>query len=197
MTAFTHPFLSLRRIALIGTLAGSMLIGLAACGGTDTPASAVPATNVPAVAVATDTVAAMSTVAPTAAATADMGMGTMAPTTGGSAAGPTTADTAATTGGGATNAGEVQATLREWALDLNQTEVAAGTVRFVVNNKGNFPHNFTIKDAGGAELGHTSTFATAAGPQTLEVTLKPGTYTVYCSLPGHADRGQKNTLTVK
>jgi len=181
-----HPFLGLRRIALIGTLAGTMLIGLAACGGTDPAATAVPATVAPATA---------AVAAPTAAATADMGMGTMAPTSGTSDTAPTAAATAAT-GGGATNAVEVKATLHEWALDLSQTEVAAGPVRFVVSNTGKFPHNFTIKDASG-DLGHTSTFAAAAGPQTVEVTLKPGTYTVYCSLPGHADRGQKNTLTVK
>ncbi len=177
MTAITHPLFSLRRIALTGILAGTMLVGLAACG--DTAATAVPA------APATATVA------------ADMGMSTMAPTSATSDVAPTSAAaTAATTGGGATNAAEVQATLKEWTLDLNQTSVAAGPVRFVVNNTGKFPHNFTIKDASG-DLGHTSTFAAAAGPQTLEVTLKPGTYTVYCSLPGHADRGQKNTLTVK
>ncbi|MDQ2809172.1 MAG: cupredoxin domain-containing protein [Chloroflexota bacterium] len=176
MTVITHPLFSLRRIALTGILAGTMLAGLAACG--DTAATAVPATS-----------------AATATAPADMSMGTMALT---SDVAPTSAAaTAATTGGGATNAAEVQATLKEWALDLNQTSVAAGAVRFVVNNTGKFSHNFTIKDASGAELGHTSTFAAAAGPQTLEVTLKPGTYTVYCSLPGHADRGQKNTLTVK
>lgn len=178
MTGMTHPFLSLRRIALTGILAGTMLAGLAACG--DTAATAVPAMAVPTATVA----AAMSTMAPNNGANSDV-----APTT--------AAANAATTGDGATNAVEVQATLREWALDLNQTAVAAGTVRFVVNNMGTMPHNFTIKDASGAELGHTATFPKSAGPQTLEMTLKPGTYTVYCSLPGHADRGQKNTLTVK
>ena len=182
MTVNTHPILSLRRIALTGILAGTMLAGLAACG--DTPATAVPATTVPAMAVPTATVA------------ADMGMSTMAPTTAGSEVATPATNTAASDSTGATDGVEVQATLKEWALDLNQTSVAAGKVRFVVNNTGMMPHNLTIKDDSG-DLGHTSTFPKSAGPQTLEVTLKPGTYTVYCSLPGHADRGQKNTLIVK
>jgi len=31
----------------------------------------------------------------------------------------------------------------------------------------------------------------------VQAELQPGTYEFYCSLPGHADRGQKGTLTVR
>ncbi len=161
MVGTQQQFHTLRRMALIGTLAGTMVLGLAACGGTDTSATAVP-----------------PTAAATATVGADMGMGTMAPTTGTTDAAPTVAATAATTGGGATNAVQVKATLHEWALDLDQTSVAAGPVHFAVTNTGKFPHNFTIKDASGTELGKTSTFAADKGPQTVDVTLTPGTYTV-------------------
>lgn len=92
---------------------------------------------------------------------------------------------------------EVQATLREWGLDLSQTEVQAGQVRFVVTNSGMMAHNFTISSASGDTLGATTNFRSSQSPQTLEVTLASGTYTVYCSLPGHAARGQQNTLVVK
>jgi uncharacterized cupredoxin-like copper-binding protein len=31
----------------------------------------------------------------------------------------------------------------------------------------------------------------------MTVTLKPGTYTVYCPMPGHAEKGMKRTLRVE
>lgn len=176
MASVSYRFPGLRRATLIGTLAATMLIGLAACGGTSDSAGSNSAS-----------------VATSATATPAMGtdMSTMTADTI-----PTAAVTPAS-GQAATNAVEIQATLREWGLDLSQTEVAAGTVRFVVGNTGQFPHNFTIKDASGTVLSKTPNFAAAQGPQTVEVTLAPGTYTVYCSLPGHEQRGQKNTLVVK
>ena len=57
-------------------------------------------------------------------------------------------------------------------------------------------HNFTVTDSSG-QIARTPTFAGSQGPQTLEVTLAPGTYTIICDLPGHAARGQKATLVVK
>ncbi len=99
--------------------------------------------------------------------------------------------------GGASDATEVQATLREWAIDLSLHEVPAGKVRFTVNNQGQFTHNLTIISPSGEEVAATRNFSAADGPQTLEVDLQPGTYTLICSLPGHAARGQRTELTVK
>ena len=35
------------------------------------------------------------------------------------------------------------------------------------------------------------------GTSKVSVNLKPGTYTFYCSVPGHEAGGMKGTLTVK
>lgn len=91
----------------------------------------------------------------------------------------------------------VSAVLREWALDLSVSEVAAGKVTFTVTNQGNMGHNLTVVDSSGSVIGATPTFRKSEGAQTLEVTLTPGTYTVLCSLPGHAARGQQAQLVVK
>jgi uncharacterized cupredoxin-like copper-binding protein len=113
------------------------------------------------------------------------------------AATPTTAaatDNSGTASGGA--ATEIKADLKEWGIELSQTEVPAGKVKFVVANAGKFSHDLVVEDASGV-VGKTSTFKADAGPQTLEVDLKPGTYKVICDITGHADKGMTTSLTVK
>jgi uncharacterized cupredoxin-like copper-binding protein len=90
----------------------------------------------------------------------------------------------------------VQATLKEWAIVLSQSEVPAGKVTFTVTNQGQMMHNLTIQDSSGV-VAKTPNFDSSQGAQTLEVELQPGTYTLLCSLPGHAARGQMTQLTVK
>jgi plastocyanin len=109
---------------------------------------------------------------------------------------PATATPAADQGNSAGATTQVNATLREWALDLDQKEVPAGKVAFNVTNAGQMSHNFTVVDSSGV-IGNTPSFTSRDGVQTLELDLAPGTYTVICSLPGHAARGQQNTLVVK
>ena len=115
----------------------------------------------------------------------------------------TTAPAQTATPSGSTGSGsqavvgtEVQATIREWAIDLSTQEVAAGTVTFVVNNQGQFAHNLTVTGSSGT-IAKTATFRGSEGAQTLEVDLQPGTYTIICDLPGHAAMGQSIQLVVK
>ena len=90
----------------------------------------------------------------------------------------------------------VQAALVEWSIQLSRSEVPAGKIRFIVTNQGTMPHNLTVQDGSGV-IANTPNFRPAQGPQTLEVDLKPGTYTLICSLPGHAKKGQVTTFVVK
>jgi plastocyanin len=86
--------------------------------------------------------------------------------------------------------------LKEWEVDLSQAEVPAGVVKFTVANDGQFTHNAVVTGPEG-QLGRTPNFAAAEGPQTFEVDLKPGEYTVLCDIPGHPEQGMKTTLVVK
>jgi plastocyanin len=69
--------------------------------------------------------------------------------------------------------------------------VAAGAEVTVVND-GTVIHNWIVKGAG------VGTAELRPG-QSIIVSLKgikPGTYTVYCDQPGHAEAGQVGTLTI-
>lgn len=176
-------------LVLIFALIGAAVLALAACGGitgTDTGAGAAVQ---PASTATADMSAEMSS-APTPQATtaADSNSSATDPVA--------TQATGTQSAPGTTGTTEVQAVLKEWSIELSQQEVPAGKIRFTVTNQGQMAHNFTVTDDSGV-IGNTPTFRSSEGAHTLEVDLKPGTYTIICSLPGHAARGQKTTLTVK
>jgi plastocyanin len=81
-------------------------------------------------------------------------------------------------------------------LSFSTTTLASATSHVVVEftNSSPLPHNFTVANAGGRVLGATPTFT--GGTRTLTLTLPAGTYTYYCSVPGHEAAGMKGTLTV-
>jgi plastocyanin len=71
----------------------------------------------------------------------------------------------------------------------------AGTVTIAFTNSAPVVHNLTVQQGtGGAVLGATPTFH--GGTKTLTLKLKPGTYTFFCSVPGHRAAGMQGTLTV-
>jgi plastocyanin len=79
------------------------------------------------------------------------------------------------------------------AYDTKTLTAKAGTVSIVMANMSPVEHNVTIAD-GNKVLGATPTFV--GGSKTLTLTLKPGTYTFYCSVPGHKQAGMEGKLTV-
>jgi plastocyanin len=56
-------------------------------------------------------------------------------------------------------------------------------------------HDIAIEDSSGKTIGQTEPIAEDAN--SVVVDLKPGTYTYYCTLPGHREAGMEGTLTVK
>lgn len=71
----------------------------------------------------------------------------------------------------------------------------AGKITIVFSNPAPLAHNLTIATSSGTVLGATPTFQ--GGSKTLSLKLKPGSYTFFCSVPGHRDGGMQGTLTVK
>jgi plastocyanin len=85
----------------------------------------------------------------------------------------------------------------EGQLKYNKTSLTAkaGTVSISFSNMSPLSHNLTLESPSGTKLGATPTFK--GGSQTLALSLKPGTYKFFCTVPGHRAAGMEGTLTVQ
>jgi plastocyanin len=112
---------------------------------------------------------------------------------GGSSA--TTGTEAAGGGGGGGSGTPIDVTLKDYSIDVASTgSLAPGTYTFQVTNNGPSSHNLTV-DGPGVSDKATPTFA-AGGSMDLTVTLKSGSYDLFCSVPGHKQLGMDTSLTV-
>ena len=71
---------------------------------------------------------------------------------------------------------------------------SAGTVTIKMSNPASLSHDVSIKGNGVSKQGD---IVGNGGTSTVTADLKAGTYTFYCSVPGHEAAGMKGTLTVK
>jgi plastocyanin len=81
------------------------------------------------------------------------------------------------------------------AFTTTEASAKAGNVTIDFENPQAVPHDVSIEDSSGKTLGQTETLA--SGSASTSVKLKSGTYTFYCSVPGHREAGMEGTLTVK
>jgi plastocyanin len=71
----------------------------------------------------------------------------------------------------------------------------AGDDTIALDNPSSTPHNVAIEDSAGKKLAETKTIS--EGETTTKVKLEPGTYTFFCSIPGHRGGGMEGTLTIE
>src|SRR2546430_17537143 len=93
-------------------------------------------------------------------------------------------------------ASTVSVKLSEWNVVLSQTSVAAGSVTFVVTNAGSIPHGFEVEGKGIEQ--EIETIQPGAS-DTLTLTLKAGSYDVYCPVgsDSHKKLGMDTHLKVE
>jgi plastocyanin len=108
----------------------------------------------------------------------------------------TTEATTAGGGGGAGGAVDIAAAA-DGSLAYDQTEVnaPAGSVTINFDNPAPLSHDVVVEDEAGEELGRTDLIAEDTTSTTVE--LPAGSYTFFCSVPGHREGGMEGTLAVK
>jgi plastocyanin len=80
------------------------------------------------------------------------------------------------------------------SYDAKSLSAKAGSVSITLTNNAPLEHSVTVAQ-GATVLGASPTFL--GGRRTLTLKLKPGTYTFYCSVPGHRQAGMEGTLSVQ
>jgi outer membrane protein assembly factor BamB/uncharacterized cupredoxin-like copper-binding protein len=71
----------------------------------------------------------------------------------------------------------------------------AGKVTLAFTNSSSLGHDVVLINSSNKILAQTPVFQ--GGTKSFTVTLAPGSYTYYCSVPGHRQAGMQGTLTVK
>ncbi len=116
--------------------------------------------------------------------------------------------------GGTSAPGTVEATLRDFKIELSKTTVPAGEVTFALDNKGPSVHEFVVfktdlaadalptDDTG--DVAESDTFAPVdevediglGNDEKLTVDLTAGSYVVICNIPAHYRQGMHAAFTV-
>jgi uncharacterized cupredoxin-like copper-binding protein len=83
----------------------------------------------------------------------------------------------------------------EFKITLPAQKIAPGKVTFAVRNAGKIQHDLVVSGSGVTGAAKTP-LINAGQSATLTVTLAAGSYTLYCSVPGHRAAGMATKLTV-
>jgi uncharacterized cupredoxin-like copper-binding protein len=104
------------------------------------------------------------------------------------------ADTSGGGGGGGAQVVEIDVASSGFAYTESTATATAGHVVIKSMNPQGTGHDISLKGNGVDEHGDV---VQDGGVSTIDIAdLKPGTYTFYCSVPGHEAAGMKGTLTV-
>lgn len=104
-------------------------------------------------------------------------------------------------GGGGITAPTVTGTsvtveLTEFALALSDTTFSQGTYTFVAQEAGQAPHALSIAGPG-VETMSTDVLSPGDPDAQLTVTLRAGTYELWCPVGSHREQGMDTTITVQ
>lgn len=82
------------------------------------------------------------------------------------------------------------------AYEVSSATATAGALEIDSRNASGTPHDIALEDASGRQLGN-GPVVSGGGVSRISVSLRPGRYTFYCTVPGHREGGMEGTLTVR
>jgi len=91
--------------------------------------------------------------------------------------------------------GAIAVSAREFLYAPKQFTVKAGDLIFAVKNTGAVDHDFVIENAAKKKLAEATPFPPGKTVQ-VKAKLTAGTYTIFCTIPGHREAGMQASLKV-
>jgi len=92
--------------------------------------------------------------------------------------------------------GSTKVTMTEYKFDPSNISVPHGKVVFFLVNAGQVQHDLSIRDSSGNRVDQSELISAGDSSVYTVDNIAAGTYTIYCSQPGHEASGMKGTLTV-
>lgn len=110
----------------------------------------------------------------------------------------TSAPTTAAPASAATEPSTLSVKAADFSYDPKDATARPGKITITLTNTSTErPHTIAVKKKDGSDFARSGRIESGQSGA-LELTIdEEGTYEMYCTLPGHADRGQKGTLTIK
>lgn len=90
---------------------------------------------------------------------------------------------------------QLEADPTEIAYDTTELSSKPGKVTIDFTNPATLEHDVAIETEGGEEIAASELIG--KGKTSVSAELAPGTYTFFCTVPGHREAGMEGTLTVK
>ena len=82
----------------------------------------------------------------------------------------------------------------EGSIAIKGQEIPPGPAVLTIENGGKETHNLFIEGEGISRAAEQT--ISAGGSTTLDVMLRPGTYTLYCPVMDHRTKGEETTITI-
>jgi uncharacterized cupredoxin-like copper-binding protein len=89
----------------------------------------------------------------------------------------------------------VTATETEFHIALSKKSFSPGTYKFTAVDKGHLQHNLVI-DGPGVNMVKTAGLLSPGQSASVTVTLRQGSYDIFCGVPGHKAEGMNVNITV-
>ena len=83
------------------------------------------------------------------------------------------------------------------AYTVSKATATPGKIVIDSKNAASIQHDIAIQQGTNGPILGQGKVVSGGGVSTVSVTLKPGTYTFFCTLPGHRQAGMQGTITVR